>query len=330
MKKNNMKCSLMPTYLYSEAERRLFELQSVMEAKKQLLDQAPKGKIRISIDKRRVMFYLRTLPTDKSGTYLKKTETTKIKTYLQKSYDTKIVKLLNKEIATLTGFLEKSYFYATDSNQITSETTHNQTQFETNLKKENQTALTNQKSQSQSAQTFNRAQQFLTFPHLIRNVYSDYPNEIKQYITPVDLDDDDFATRWLAEPYEGKSIMDNVPFFETTNHERVRSKSELNIANMLAKFKIPYKYECPLRLRDGTIIYPDFTVLDTKHRKVIYWEHRGMMDDREYAKHSVARIKNYMGSGIMLGDNLIITEETASSPLGTNEIKAVITMWFVQ
>ncbi len=114
----------------------------------------------------------------------------------------------------------------------------------------------------------------------------------------------------------------------TGKMEPVRLKSELNIANALAVKGIPYKYECPLILKNGTRIHPDFTVLNVKERKQIYWEHRGMMDDKDYATRSVLRIKTYMKNGIVIGDQLIITEETSLNPLGTNEIDAIIKEFF--
>ena len=162
----------------------------------------------------------------------------------------------------------------------------------------------------------------------VQNVYSDSPAEVKELIIPIDVSDEDFAKKWLNIPYEGKVIPEFLPFFETKRKERVRSKSELNIANALADKGIPYKYECPLQLSNGAIIYPDFTVLDAKRRRVMYWEHRGMMDDKEYAKNSVQRLKTMMGEGIFVGEKLIITEETSTSPLGTNEINAIIKKFF--
>ena len=53
-----------------------------------------------------------------------------------------------------------------------------------------------------------------------------------------------------------------------------------------------------------------------------------MMDDREYAKHTVRRMKEYQKNNLFLGENLIITEETATIPLGTDEIHAVISRYF--
>ncbi|MBP5489225.1 MAG: hypothetical protein J6Y10_01325 [Lachnospiraceae bacterium] len=158
----------------------------------------------------------------------------------------------------------------------------------------------------------------------IRQTYSNNPAEIKAIINPIDVSDEDYIANWIDTPYEGKELSDQLPFYETKRKERVRSKSELNIANILEAYGIPYKYECPLTLSSGKLIYPDFTVLNVRERKVYYWEHRGMMDDREYANQAVFKMKQLRKSGICLGDNLIITEETSANPLGTDEIKCVI------
>ena len=162
----------------------------------------------------------------------------------------------------------------------------------------------------------------------IRQSYSNFPMEIKQYIAPLDMSDDDYIAAWFRRPYEGKVIPDHVPVYQTNKGETVRSKSELTIANKLAEKGVPYKYECPLTLSNGTKIYPDFTVLDVRTRKEIYWEHRGMMDDREYAKQAVFKMKSMLKEGIILGKNLIITEETTANPLGTSEIDAIIMTFF--
>ncbi len=163
----------------------------------------------------------------------------------------------------------------------------------------------------------------------IRNKYSDHPAEIKKNIIPADVSDADYIYEWLSVPYKGKAISEDVPMFITNNGEHVRSKSELTIANALARYGVPYKYECPLTLSNRTsakvqTIYPDFTVLNVKKRREIYWEHRGMMDDPDYSKNSVLRLKQMAREGIYLGDRLIITEETSASSLGTDEIDRVI------
>ena len=162
----------------------------------------------------------------------------------------------------------------------------------------------------------------------IKNIYSTYPTEVKSYVLPVEYSEDELVKFWESIPFDGKIVSDDIPVYITDKGERVRSKSELNIANALYKNSIPYKYECPLKLNNGVTIYPDFTILNIKKRKICYWEHRGMMDDREYAKHTVLRIRDYQKSNIRLGYNLVISEETNSTPLGTAEINKIIDMYF--
>jgi len=63
----------------------------------------------------------------------------------------------------------------------------------------------------------------------------------------------------------------------------VRSKSEMNIANILALNNVPFKYEIPLFAKDGTMYLPDFTI--NWHGKEYYWEHVGRLDLKEYKEH---------------------------------------------
>lgn len=159
----------------------------------------------------------------------------------------------------------------------------------------------------------------------IRSLYSSYPQEVKTYVSPIDCSDEDIIKIWLSVPYEPNPMpVRTSEELKTDRGETVRSKSELNIANSLYRAGIPYKYECPVKLKDGKTVYPDFTILDIKNRRIIYWEHRGMMDDKEYVRESVSKIKAYAKSGIITGKNLIITEETLYTKLGTDEINAII------
>lgn len=165
-------------------------------------------------------------------------------------------------------------------------------------------------------------------PQAIQEIYSSNPIQIKEQIIPVDISDEDYIKQWLAQPFTPKPIIENDSTQRTDRGEIVRSKSELNIANLLNKMGIPYKYECPITLYNGQTIHPDFTVLDVRNRREVYWEHRGMMDDREYAKHTVKRIKDLNKSDIILGKNLIITEETSTIQLSTKEIEQIISGYF--
>lgn len=158
----------------------------------------------------------------------------------------------------------------------------------------------------------------------IREIFSNYPEQSKIYIEPIDMSDKDYIHIWMNNHNQTYGVSDNDPEYITDKGERVRSKSEINIANALYKHGIPYQYEYPIILKNGVKVHPDFTVLDVKRRKTIYWEHRGMMDDVRYCLHTVEKIKEYNKSGIVIGDNLIVTEENSMCPLGTGEIERVI------
>ena len=144
-------------------------------------------------------------------------------------------------------------------------------------------------------------------------------------IVPIRLTDEQFVQQWKSQPYTGKGFDedDNSEFY-TENNERVRSKSEILIANALKKYNVPYKYECPIILKGVGRIHPDFTALNVRRRKICYWEHLGRMDEEDYARKNVFRINMYQKNGFFHGDNLITTWETSSLPLNTKLIDSII------
>lgn len=75
---------------------------------------------------------------------------------------------------------------------------------------------------------------------------------------------------------EGKIVSTLSEYF-------VRSKSEMNIANILALKEIPFKYEVPLYAPDGTMFIPDFTI--SYKGETYYWEHVGRLDLPKYKAH---------------------------------------------
>ena len=87
---------------------------------------------------------------------------------------------------------------------------------------------------------------------------------------------------------------------------------------------IEYKYECPLKLKNFGVVYPDFTFLRKRDCKEIYWEHDGRMDDPEYAEKAVRKINSYIANGIFPGDKLIISYETSGVVLNDRVIKMLI------
>ena len=162
-----------------------------------------------------------------------------------------------------------------------------------------------------------------------RTLPEDYYESLSQgrqkLIVPVRLTDKQFVEKWIATPYEKKPFAeDDETEFYTDNGERVRSKSEVLIANAMKKHGIPYKYECPIVLKGIGKIHPDFTALNIRRRKIYYWEHLGKMDDPDYARKNTFRLNMYEKNGLFHGDSLITTRETSPLPLDTKLLDRII------
>ena len=155
-------------------------------------------------------------------------------------------------------------------------------------------------------------------------VYEHLHLERQKLVTPIQITNKEYTQNWLAYEYDKKAFEENTPELYTEKNERVRSKSEVIIADSLNRAGIPYRYECPLKLSGGIIVHPDFTLLHIKTRKNIYWEHLGMMDDETYAESAINKLSLYLKNGISLGDNLILTFETKNNPMNHKMIDAMI------
>ena len=154
----------------------------------------------------------------------------------------------------------------------------------------------------------------------LQQVYENLHNGRKKLFFPVTLSDKDFAKNWLSVEYKHKSFEQATTALFTSKGERVRSKSEVIIADTLTRLGIPYRYEFPIRLKIYTV-YPDFYCLNLRTRQEFIWEHFGMMDDLEYAQNAVSKIQNYQKNGYFPGKNLITTFETKASPISTKQIE---------
>ena len=143
------------------------------------------------------------------------------------------------------------------------------------------------------------------------------------FITPAELPEEQFIDSWEAVEYSGKEFREDTPVHYTQRHERVRSKSEMMIANALFHAKIPYRYECPLEL-GGNLVHPDFTILRMRDRKQIYWEHLGMVDDPEYRNQAFQKLRIYEANGIFPGSELILTMESYRCPLNMKIVDQMI------
>jgi len=106
---------------------------------------------------------------------------------------------------------------------------------------------------------------------------------------------------------------------------RVRSKSELLIANALFQKGIPFSYEAVLAL-GGKNREPDFTIYRPSDGKLFIWEHFGLMDENVYLQTTNEKIAFYARYGFHPFKNLIFTyEEDIQNPA---HIHAIINMFF--
>jgi hypothetical protein len=155
-------------------------------------------------------------------------------------------------------------------------------------------------------------------------VYDSLPDAIKKLVSPDELTDDGYAERWQKE----KIYMPKRPVgteYVSLKGDRVRSKSEVIIADRLFHAGVPYKYEWPYSLDGGiTTIHPDFVALNKRTREEILWEHCGKMDDSKYCAGMQQRLEDYSRYGYFPGKRLILTYESSVKPLNTEYVDKLI------
>jgi len=134
--------------------------------------------------------------------------------------------------------------------------------------------------------------------------------------------------RWMRETYEKNPHFPEKLTHKTSTGEYVRSKSEAIIHSYLTSYKIPFRYECVLRLGKHTY-YPDFTIRHPKTGEYIYFEHFGKMDDPQYARKAFKKLEVYQEHGIIPGKNLIMTFETEQNPLSVAMVEKIIEYYFI-
>ena len=158
----------------------------------------------------------------------------------------------------------------------------------------------------------------------------------RSLITPAILTNEQYAARWQNISWTGRPFASDAPYICTARGERVRSKSEVIIADTLFRYNIPYRYEFPITLkrinsadirRDfgrSVTLYPDFLCLNTRTRTEFYWEHFGLMDSTEYSNNAAGKLRLYTENGILAGRNLIITMETQTEPPSIKALEKLI------
>ena len=164
----------------------------------------------------------------------------------------------------------------------------------------------------------------------IKSFYEGLCPARQRLITPITLTDEQYISQWKNVAWTGHPFSQDAHIFYTARNERVRSKSEVLIADALTRHGIVYRYEYPVQLHhssnSGTPVkfYPDFLCLNVRTRVEFYWEHFGRMDNTEYSNNATAKLRLYTENGIIAGRNLIITMETQTEPLSTRVLEKII------
>ena len=106
-----------------------------------------------------------------------------------------------------------------------------------------------------------------------------------------------------------------------------RSKGELFIGAKLDQHKIPYRYEA---FAHPDLPYrPDFKILRPRDRKIIFWEHLGLVNDHGYMEANKRKLSSYEDVGIVPWDNLIITYDQSDGGINEKLIDAMIQGWLL-
>lgn len=160
-------------------------------------------------------------------------------------------------------------------------------------------------------------------------VFQKLNSDRKAFVANPILSDEEYIKQWECTPYEGNTNYEIKGEIVTEKGEYVRSKSEKIIADKLYMLGIPYRYECPLVMDNGVIVYPDFTILKVDTREEVYLEHFGMMNDLRYVERAMHKLDMYARNGIYIGVNLWLTFETQDNPLNTRGLDEMLKQIFV-
>ena len=165
-------------------------------------------------------------------------------------------------------------------------------------------------------------------PDELDNAYTKLHPGRRDLITPVQDPDEEYIASWQHHPYTRKPFEINAPEYYTANGVRVRSKSEVIIAEALDRANIPYRYEYPTSIKGWGTLYPDFTCLDIRTREEIIWEHFGLIGDPDYTETAIQKIARYAATGYILGKNFIVTFESGTAPLSIKQVQSYIDALF--
>ena len=120
-----------------------------------------------------------------------------------------------------------------------------------------------------------------------------YKHDLLNYL--VYLLDEKLTSQQLHQElaqYLGTEKHQLARIYTTADGNKVRSKSEVIICNLLAQHNVNYVYEQKLYYGENNWIEPDFTITTAKG-KVFYWEHVGMLGKEDYDSRWTKKLEIY-------------------------------------
>ena len=301
-------------------------------AKKDLTN-CPPGKLRTKINKTTRVYYYRKSPSDKYGTYIKSKDRKLAIALAQKGYAEDMIKIIEKRISILDKLLE-SYTeqklttiyeeYAPARRKlinpyVISDEEYVKRWLDSGISSTvglpatlgisstvGSPATLGISSAAGSSATVGSSS-----AHTRQKTYQSSNNErssssLSKTTEPYQVFSDDSRAN-------NPQSKDNR-IFSTARGEKVRSKSEVIIADTLFRMGIPYIYEKPYYYDGNKSFDPDFTVLNVRRRKEIYIEHFGKMDSAGYRTKFFWKMKTFGQIGIVQGENLVMTFEDKDHP----------------
>lgn len=152
--------------------------------------------------------------------------------------------------------------------------------------------------------------------------------------TYVDLDalnPDDYSFQRLKEWAFSKYASNSHPFTSGISYAcdgtAVRSKGECIWYDALIRNGISFLYEPIIKmtgLSGKTYTFcPDF-VIRCRDGKLLFIEHLGMIGEDEYASKCMKKLQEYLDCNYIIGDNLILTSDTADHSINELMINEAI------
>ena len=290
-------------------------LLNMLALAKKDLTNSPPGKLRTKINKTTPVYYYRESPSDKYGTYIKSKDRKLAIALAQKGYAEDMIRIIEKRISFLDKLLE-SYTkqklttiyeeYAPARRKLITPYVISDEEYIRHWLASGISGTAAAASRSGTSATTGRSSGRVrqNTNQLSNNQSSS--SSLSMITAPYQA----FSNDSCANITQSK---DNR-IFTTAHGEKVRSKSEVIIADTLLRMGIPYIYEKPYYYDGNKSFNPDFTVLNVRRRKEIYIEHFGKMGSAGYRADFFWKMKTFGQIGIVQGENLVMTFEDEDHP----------------